>query len=167
MLEKYKMVSVSSFLAGTMIIIFCLYFSNAINTLPCGTNLVSKLTSNFVHIDFYHLVSNLVGLFALSKIEEKLGAKKFLLLILFLVTITSAIEIVLHKLFKSYPCSIGFSGILFGILTYEITTLHKFDPLLLVPIFTTIFLPSNAEKTSILGHFIGAISGVIAGLLYK
>lgn len=66
-------------------------------------------------MDYYHLSSNLLGLYAISRIEYRIGLKKFILLIVFLLIFNSIIEMALYKTVPTTKCSVGFSGVLFGI----------------------------------------------------
>ena len=62
--NEFKDIPVSIFLAITIIIVFSLYFTTAIKTIPCGKTIMSAFYSNFVHTDIYHLVGNMVALYA-------------------------------------------------------------------------------------------------------
>jgi membrane associated rhomboid family serine protease len=124
--------------------------------------------SQFIHVDFLHLLSNLYGIYSLSRVENKHGPKKFFLLLLFLLVINTVIESVLHKIIK-YPCSIGFSGILYGVLTFEIVCdKNNLDYVLVGSIITNIFVTKIFKNNvSLQGHIVGAITGIISGILFK
>jgi predicted membrane channel-forming protein YqfA (hemolysin III family) len=71
-------------------------------------------------------------------------------------------------LFSNLPCSIGFSGILFGIMAWELTTKKDFDIFIVLSIVGIVVAPSIQDsKTSLVGHAVGAIAGVIGGILWK
>lgn len=159
---------ISAFIATVVIVIFSLYTTNAIKTIPCDKNMVDNFKSTFVHVDRLHLMSNLYALYALSRVERELGTKKFLILIIFLVCINTIIETSLHKITNKIPCSIGFSGILFGIMAYEIITQRGIDPYILSSILIMVITPSlKSSKVSFSGHLIGTVSGVISALIYS
>ena len=80
-----KDVPISVFIAVSIVVIFSLYTTTAIKTIPCGKNIMSIFYSNFVHIDLYHLLSNLFALYALSRVEIAVGGKQFVALIVFLL----------------------------------------------------------------------------------
>jgi len=165
---KLKNVSVSVFIATSLIVIFCLYLTVAIKTLPCGKDLLSVFLSNFVHIDLYHLISNLFALYALSRVEREIGIKRFLILIIFLLTFTSIFEVLLFKLNLAKNCSIGFSGILFGVMTWELIINKELDIILILSIISMLTFPSiKNSKISFVGHSIGVIVGVITGIIWK
>lgn len=167
-MKNFKEYPICSFISVLIITIFSLYLTNAIKTIPCEKDMVSIFMSQFVHTDFLHLLSNLYGLYSLSRIENKYGPKKFFGLLIFLLLINAAAESVLHKIIKS-PCSIGFSGILYGVLTFEmICDKNNLDYVLLGSIITNIFVTKIFKSNvSLQGHIIGAITGIISGIMFK
>jgi hypothetical protein len=71
-------------------------------------------------------------------------------------------------IWKDMKCSIGFSGILFGLMTWELITTRKIDIELLLAIVVTVVAPSiGNKKVSLTGHTIGAVSGVLGGIIWK
>jgi len=164
---QIKEVPVSLFLSISLIIIFLLYATTIIKSVPCNKDLLSVFYSNFVHIDLYHLMGNIFALYALARVEIALGAKTFFGLIIFLIIFNSLIEILIYKLIPGLTCGIGFSGILFGIMTWELVTNRKLDYLLVVSIIFIVVLPSFQNKNvSLLGHSVGAFSGIVGGLIW-
>ena len=83
---------------------------------------LTRLSSNFIHIETLHLLSNIIGLITLSYIEKNIGTFKFIKLICLLVILISIFE-----LFFKNQCSIGFSGVLYGLISYDMITEKKFD----------------------------------------
>lgn len=167
-LKQFNDVPVSLFLAVSIVVVFSLYVTTAIKTIPCGKDIMSLFLSNFVHIDLYHLMVNLFALYALSRVEREIGGKKFISLIVFLLIFTSIIEVVIHKVYPYLPCSIGFSGVLFGIMTWELISKKELDIVLIFTIIGMVILPSvQNSKASLLGHAVGAIGGIIGGILWK
>jgi membrane associated rhomboid family serine protease len=165
-MKNFKEYPICSFISVLIITIFSLYATNAIKTIPCEKDMTSIFISQFIHTDFLHLVSNVYGIYSLSKVENKYGPKKFFGLIIFLLVFNTIVEGVLHKIINT-PCSIGFSGILYGVLTFELVC-DKFDYLLLGSIVTNIFIGKVFKSNvSLQGHLIGAISGIVGGLLFK
>lgn len=166
--NQFQDIPVSLFLAVSIIVVFALYLTTAIKTLPCGKDIMSSFLSNFVHIDSYHLMANLFALYALSRVEQDIGAKPFIALIVFLLLFTSIAEVVAHKIFPSLPCSIGFSGVLFGIMAWELVTVKELDFILVLSIVSMVIMPSiQNPKASFMGHAVGAVAGVIGGLIWK
>lgn len=167
-MKNFKEYPICSFISVLIITIFSLYLTNAIKTIPCEKDMISIFMSQFIHTDFLHLVSNLYGIYSLSRIENKYGPKKFFILLIFLLFINTTAETVLHKIINS-PCSIGFSGILYGVLTFEtVCDKNDLDYVLLGSIITNMFVTKIFKSNiSLQGHVIGAITGIISGILFK
>ena len=163
----FKEVPVSLFLATSLIVVFLLYTTTIIKSVPCNKDLVSVFYGNFVHIDIYHLVGNIFALYALARVEIALGAINFFGLIIFLIIFNSLVEILIYKLIPGIKCGVGFSGVLFGIMTWELVTNRKLDYILVVSIIFMVILPSFQNKNaSLLGHSVGAFTGIIGGLIW-
>jgi membrane associated rhomboid family serine protease len=167
--KSLKTVPLCKLLAVSLVTVFSLYSSSALKSIPCGKDFVSKIFSNFVHFDLTHLVTNLFALYSLSRVEKDIKSKRFCSLIVFLVVFTSIAEVIAHKLNNNLKCSIGFSGILFGITTWELVTKNKIDFYLITSIISMVVIPSlqNNDIISFSSHIIGAISGVIGGLIWN
>jgi len=165
---QIKNTPVSSFIAVSVIVIFSLYTTSVIKSMPCGKNMIDSFLSNFVHIDSIHLFSNLYVLYALSRVELSLGPKKFFSLVIFLLCVNTVFETTLHKMTDKIPCSIGFSGVLFGILTWEIVTNRGIDMYIASSIMLMTILPSlQFKNVSLSGHLVGSVSGILSALLFN
>ena len=165
---QIKDVPVSVFLAVSIIVIFSLYATTALKEIPCGKDVMSLFYSNFVHIDLYHLLSNLFALYALSRVEVATGGKKFTALIVFLLLFNTLAEAAMYRIFKDLPCSIGFSGVLFGVTAWELVTNKGFDWMVALSLVVMIAGPSiQNPKASLMGHTVGAVAGVVGGLLWS
>ena len=112
---------VTSFLSVVIIILFSLYYTSILKTIPCEKDMRSIFMSQFIHVDFFHLLANLYGFYSMSRVELTLGPKKFFVLMIFLLLFNTLFEFILHRLIQT-PCSIGISGILYGIVTFELLT---------------------------------------------
>ena len=111
MLQRKK----SSLLIGIfLILIYIGYNTEYFIKIPCENTITSKFLSNFVHVDSIHLLLNLLGLYIISNFEKEIGSKKFLTIVLSLVVMLTILE----KMFLK-KCSIGFSGVLYGLFAYE------------------------------------------------
>lgn len=164
----YRDVPVSIFFSIVIIIIFLLYTTSLVKTIPCGDTILQQFYSNFIHTDLYHILSNLYSIYALARVEKRIGIKKFLTLIIFLLVTNTIFETIAKKLKPELPCSIGFSGVLFGIMAWEIVSEKDLDPYILSAIGIMIAGPSiKNSDVSLLSHSIGAFSGIIGGLLYR
>jgi membrane associated rhomboid family serine protease len=166
--KDFKDIPVSTFIGVSIIIIFILFNLQIIKTIPCGNNIHEVFITNFVHINLKHLVVNLYALYTLSRVEQEMGLKSFIWLIIFLLLFNTLIEFIIRIYWKNIKCSIGFSGILFGIVTWEIASKRKIDIEMILAIIIMVIVPSlQNKKASIIGHFIGALSGIIGGFLWK
>jgi len=161
-------VPISTFIAISLIIVYLLFTAKLITSLPCGTGIHHIFMSNFVHVDTVHLVSNLFALYAISRVEEEMGFQPFIWLVIFLFAFNTLAEYIARMIWKDMKCSIGFSGILFGLMTWELITTRKIDIELLLAIVVTVVAPSiGNKKVSLTGHTIGAVSGVLGGIIWK
>ena len=166
--KNFKDVQVSAFVGLSIVIVFILFNIQVINALPCGNDIHEVFLSNFVHIELSHLISNLYALYALSRVEQEMGFKPFIWLLIFLLLFNTLVEFLARKLWKNMKCSIGFSGILFGIATWEIVSKKQLNIEILLAIVIMVVGPSiQNNRASLTGHFIGAISGIIGGVLWK
>ena len=77
---------------------------------------LQKLFSTFFHLDGFHLFQNCITLYNLKFIESMASSKEYAKMILFLIVINSVIWNIMSELFF-IRFSIGFSGVLFGIIT--------------------------------------------------
>lgn len=151
-----------------LIIIYSLYTTGAIKNLPCEKNVISHFYGNFVHINIYHLIGNVFSLYALSRVEKAIGSTQFISLITFLLFFNSIIESLAHSVFKDIPCSLGFSGVILGIIAWEMVSDIGIDLNVIATIGLLVILPSlQNNRASLFGHLIGAFSGIIGGLLWK
>uniref|UniRef100_A0A6C0LWZ3 Peptidase S54 rhomboid domain-containing protein n=1 Tax=viral metagenome TaxID=1070528 RepID=A0A6C0LWZ3_9ZZZZ len=165
--NKFKKIPVSVLISVSIIIIFSLYVTTALKQIPCGKDVMSIFYGNFVHVDIYHLLSNIYALYALSRVEVSIGYSKFIALVIFLLIFNTIIETVMYKIFKNLHCSIGFSGVLFGIAAWELVTSQDFDWVLITSLIVMVLGPTiNNPNASFMGHLVGAISGIIGGLLW-
>ena len=163
-----RLTPVSSSLSITMAIIYLLYYFKVLTSIPCNKTIKDVFYGQFVHVDSYHLLFNLYTLYTLNRIELEMGYKPFMYLLIFLLIFNTIVEFVLRLLFKGLKCSIGFSGILFGFISWDIASKKKLDIELLISILLLAVIPtSKGEKVSLAGHVIGAVSGVFAALLWK
>ena len=152
-----------TFLISTiMIIISSLFIFRQSVYLPCGSDLLSTFSRNFIHVDPLHLIINLYGFYQLANLEFSLGSIHYLSLIFLLAIIQTILEH-LYQTITPFPtnCSIGFSGILFGILTF-IFFKKAINPKLLLALFVSILSSSATDpQISLIGHLFGLIAGLL------
>ena len=132
---------------------------NIISGIPCEQDISSKILANFIHTDFMHLISNLSGLYLISELESRLGSKQFLKIFVLITIILSLLEYCLKT-----KCSIGISGVLYGLVAYEMFKLKNID-LSVISTLVILFLFSGKSKISHTGHLLGFISGLVVTVL--
>jgi len=165
---NFKDTPICTFIATSIIVVFLLFYFKLISSVKCTKSIDTIIINNFVHVDFLHLLSNLYALYSISRVEKDMGIKSFVGLLVFLLIINSLAEFFIQFIWKDSPCTIGFSGILFGLFTWELTYKNKIDSQLILAIILMVIQPSlHNEKVSLSGHIIGAVSGIIAGFLWK
>jgi len=166
-MKNFQNTPICSFLAVFIITIFSLYFTNAIKSIPCEKDMTSIFMTNFIHTNFSHLIVNLIALYALSRIEYQIGIKNFSILLIFLLFINTFFEFILHKILD-IPCSIGISGVLYGMAVFEIIYTNTIDYSMLAALILNIFISYNMDKqSSLYGHLIGVVSGFIGAIIFK
>lgn len=161
--------NVSNFLGVSIVVIFLLYTFTIVKSIPCGRDILSTFCRNFVHTEPTHLLTNIFALFAISKVEEQLGSKHFFRLILFILTFDTIIESTLAVFFQ-FKCSIGISGLLFGLTSYEMLMKNgnpKIDSYLVIAIILLLSVKSFDKRTSFVGHLVGSLSGIVAGFAWR
>lgn len=147
------------------VVLVCVYFAyylKAWSKIPCGNDFLSILASQFVHISLLHLASNLFSLWYMAMIERQLGIGKFLALVASIALLSTLIDTLIGK----RKCSIGFSGILFGLFAWSVLTMPGFKWYNL-GLVAVMLLANTGPNISLRGHAIGAVSGIILGLSYR
>lgn len=165
MLERPVFVSVSLML----IFIMVMYNYNIFTDVPCGDGVSKIVQRQFTHVSISHIMSNLFVFYLLSQMELKYGSQQFLLLLLQIVVICVGFEYLLQQI-TPVPCSIGFSGILFGLLAWELMQKnnHKIDIMFIIILVGIIIAPSLTNpRASLLGHAMGAVSGLVVAQWYR
>jgi membrane associated rhomboid family serine protease len=163
-----KDVPVTVFISLSMIVIFLMFNAKVITSLPCGKSIHEVFISNFIHVDTTHLISNMYALYTISRVEQEMGFIPFIHLLIFLLIVNTIAELSIRRIWKDLPCSIGFSGILFGLFTWELVSKKKIDIEMLLAIVIMVVGPSlNNKNISLSGHFIGALSGMLAGVSWN
>ena len=153
-----KQISSSLYIAVINIAVYLLYkikFFDSTNI--CNDDILSRIQGSFVHVNFTHLAMNLIGLYILSDIEKVVGSEKFIKVVLFIIASSSIIETILKT-----SCSIGFSGVLYGLLAYEMFIKKKIELDIIIVLVTLCFIPDNYSNISHSGHLIGFVSGMAA-----
>lgn len=151
--------TVSIFISVLVISIYFSYYTQILSKIPCEQEISSKILSNFIHTNSIHLILNLIGLHLVSELETKIGSLNFFTLVIFITIILSLFEYVLKN-----KCSIGISGVLYGLIAYQMFKFKNID-YNLIYILIFLFLFSNDSYISHTGHLLGFISGLLATYL--
>lgn len=156
---------VSSFV---MIIITLLYYTKVLNYVPCDVSFNEQLYRTFIHIDMFHLLINLYAYNTLiTKLNSYMSHGNIFGLLIMIIVIDWIIGY-LYNYYYDSACSIGFSGILFGLLAWDYLYHDDFNSNTIIMILISSIYPSlNNAKSSLSGHIIGSLSGLIAFLLSK
>ena len=93
----------------------------------CENNFLNYIFRNFYHVNTAHLIINLFSFYVLSEVEILIGSGQYIILLLTILLISSILDFIITLLFPNITCSIGFSGILFGLLAWEMMALHNFN----------------------------------------
>ena len=153
-----KNTPLTSFLFVMMTVIFSMYYTTLLKKIPCEKDLTSVLVSNFIHTKPTHFFYNMYAVYAMSRIETKMGFKKFAMLITFALIVNSIIETLAHKIYES-PCSIGFSGVLYSVFTYDFMATNEVDLYMMTALIAKVFV--GDKDSSIIGHLTGVVSGIL------
>ena len=151
--------NISIFISILLSLTYFLYNSNILTTIPCDQDFSSKLLSNFIHTNSVHLISNLMGIYFISELEIKIGSSNFLTLVILITVILSIFEYAVKS-----GCSIGISGVLYGLVAYEMFKFKNVDYNVLFTL-VLLFLFSGDSKISHTGHLLGFIAGLTATYL--
>ena len=155
----YYKIPVSLLIGFTLIFIFLLYYFSILTSFPCKNTFFTILKTNFVHVDFKHLMNNLFALFFLSLLELKYGTKTFIFIVFLMLVINACLETIAHNLYPSIPCAIGFSGILISLIMFYLMKQKATTYVILMFILTiAIFDDKNVSQIS---HILGGVTGII------
>lgn len=152
-----------------LVVIYALYSLKVLKKLPCENTLIQRTESNFVHVSFAHLAVNLWSFWVLSSIETRIGSSKYLGLILTILGISSFAEFLISKARKNDKCSIGFSGVLYGLVAWDLVSKKgKIDWEIITSLGAMLIMNSVTKKNvSFQGHAVGALTGLGMGLIAK
>lgn len=160
-------IPVTILVAVILITVYLLQMTRIVSV-NCKHTFLAQIATIFFHGSPMHLISNLTGLALVSKFEYQFGSMNYFLVLLTLICITNLLEYFI-RFHKKAHCSIGFSGILIGIAIIELVHDNdgKFDWNAVVAILVVLIYPQVVSpKTSLLGHSVGALTGVIIAFLY-
>jgi hypothetical protein len=152
---------VLSFIAVILVIVYILVVTSILKDFACQKDFLSNLLSNFIHTDLTHLLSNLYGLYIISRIENKIGPKNFVILLVLITFLNTVFETLLYRV-SNVPCAIGFSSIIYGFYLWDIAYFKtKFEYRIIISMLFDIIVGVFNKKLAIVHHLLGMLAGVI------
>lgn len=128
------------------------------------------ITAGFVHGDYLHLLVNMIALFQVGMLVEKVFGKKQMAFIYVIGLITSSLLVLANE--NPYYVTLGASGAIFGLMGAVIVYLFSSGlykvPAIRRQIITTLavnLIISFLPGISMYGHFGGLIGGALAALV--
>jgi membrane associated rhomboid family serine protease len=157
-------------LSTTVIVAFTLiafHFFGGQSYLNCNdTSAGRQVIHSMLHGNLFHLFVNILTFIQLYRLEQMLGARNYFVLIIIILILSSLLYWVLNKFLygSEVVCSVGFSGVLFGLLVWSRMMLGggSFDLKELALWFAVLVIPVlQNPQISLLGHLSGLIVGVL------
>jgi len=129
---------------------------------------VDYILRSFYHADIVHLFSNLLVLMRMSDLGLLMSPGRLVQLLLFLTIVSSLILYGINSLLPgSERVSIGFSGVLFGLIVVKNLLLGSPLETVLTDV-GLLLLPGLVQpNVSFLGHLSGSIAGFIYVFLFE
>lgn len=154
--------NITNILIGINVLVFLAYTNGYANiNKMCDTGFISSIKQSFTHINIQHLLVNMYTMYTFRILEQTYGSKLFLKLICYIIILDAILTTVANKT-TNLTCSIGFSGILFGILIWNFFKTKKITGFNLLSALFFIIQPSfQNPRASLVGHFIGGLTGFL------
>lgn len=145
------------------------------NAIVFGKEVWRMVTHIFFHGSLVHILSNTFGLVEIVDEEENDMAtylkKTFFFAVLnplYELVIIALFRLTIDPYFQYFTVSIGYSGILYAFMTYKFIYLYGFKYDTMRALAMNLILPSLLmNNVSLLGHFVGILSGATYLLLEK
>jgi membrane associated rhomboid family serine protease len=150
----------------TMTLIAIQIFAGRTFTNCDDTSAGRQILHSLVHGSSVHLLVNIFTFIQLYRLEQILGSRDYFILIMIILVLSSWLYWIMNKvLYGTYfQCSVGFSGVLFGLLvwsrmvvnggSFDLREILLWSSLLIIPVLQN-------PRISLLGH----LSGLLVGLL--
>jgi membrane associated rhomboid family serine protease len=132
----------------------------------CNKTLSSTILQRFVHTNATHLLSNMIVLNFVITTFNNNYTKSNTFSIVLMAFVVNVMSIWILRYQYNLECSVGFSGIIYSLLSYIILKTKGFNSDSLIWIFSLSIPPLLITKTSFSGHLIGILSGIILYLIY-
>ena len=126
----------------------------------CQKGFVYSLARIFIHVNAPHLLFNLAAFYQI----DRLIADQQATVVSLIIMVNATIDYLVYGLGYSH-CSIGFSGVIFGLITY-LYLRQKISASDLIKNLSILLVPSMLiPNISFIGHLEGIISGFLVYLL--
>lgn len=132
----------------------------------CNKTLSSTILQRFVHTNTLHLLSNMIVLnFVITTFNNNYTKSNTFSIILMAFIINVMLTWILRYQYN-LKCSVGFSGIIYSLLSYIILKTRGFNSDSIIWIISLSIPPLLITNVSFSGHLIGIFSGIILYLIY-
>ena len=130
----------------------------------CDKSLINSFKKSFIHGSSMHLAVNLFTFFKQSnQMLKTMNMQKYMTILIMIIIVEALIDYVTTDYKK---CSIGFSGVIMGMISfYYMYNSNKLTNEIIINL-VILLIPTNS-KTSVMGHFLGIISGFVVYYLNK
>lgn len=134
----------------------------------CDGSLLHAYLRQMHHGNVTHLMANLGAFASLTySIQNVVGSYQYLAILITISVLSGLIDYWLtNQTIISVQCSIGFSGVVFGLLGWSLAQQRGFNKQLLIDLALLMYPSLTTPNISFSGHLIGLLAGLIAFLLF-
>ena len=128
----------------------------------------SLLTFHFVHGSISHFLVNMYSLWLVSSLEKDLGRTRYIVYIAILMLVSPFVDDFIRRKFNinlNKFVSVGFSGVLFGLITIK-SNLEGRIPFSLRPFISLGIISFVSPGSSFIGHLSGIIVGTVLSWIH-
>lgn len=152
----------------TVITTMYLLYQNGLFAINCQHSFLAEVQSFFLHASIAPLLTNILAILLMSRLEYDMGSPGFLLAFVSLLVLCSLTEFIL-RFSPIFQCSIGISSVFLGLAVVElITDTKKMDWNAVMVIVLIVLYPNMMDPaTSLTGYLSGALMGVVVGFIYS
>lgn len=141
------------------IILFLFTFENKNDV--CNKSLFGSFLRQFHHGNLTHFLFNMTAFANLTyNIQNKVGWTTYLLIIFMIMILNTLADYILYGA-DIIHCSIGFSGVVFGLLGWSLFYQRELSLSLITDIILLLLPSLWIRKISFSGHLIGLLSGIL------
>lgn len=124
------------------------------------------ITHEFTHYEIFHIIANLAGTWSMRYLEMSMGIQNYFAVLFVCCAFEPIVSVLLLKKFShSNQGSVGFSGVLFAVLTLHYTKENSFHffgldvPYSFRPFADLLLIQTLVPNASFFGHLAGIIIG--------